>query len=229
MVGGGVGVEGAVDDGYVGYAVDDVVMDNGVNTVYKESALRTGHAAVVAVAVGGEADGLPFATVGAVDAFGMGYAALVGDDGTDGHFVLQVVGTADNAFVKYAHGVVGGYLFGDAVDGAAAAVKGAHVDRIDGVAGVGFLEFLDVVAVPGCGRLSVDYSRETGLEDEVVDEGVVAVGAGVLLVIFPLGGEVGAVVLAGEGDGGFVVGAVEKGGVGAEGVDVAGTGAVVCP
>ena len=76
-----------------------------------------GQAAVEAVAVCGEGDCLPVALVGAPDHLGMADAAAVGDDGTDGDGCqLAQVDAAVNILMKDADGVVGGNLFGDAVE-----------------------------------------------------------------------------------------------------------------
>ena len=58
---------------------------------------------------------------------------------------------------------------------------------------------------------------------------MIAISAGVVLVVLILVGEVAAVVLAGEGDAGAVVRTVEDAGVRAEGVHVACTGVIVGP
>ena len=201
--------------------------------VLRHSGHDSGHAAAEAVAVGGEFHGVPLLAARlAPFQLRAGDAAAVGDDGADGdalhlarrHGVVQVA-------VQDADGVVGGDLLGDAVDGAAAAVEFAHVDAVERVARIGLLDEFDVGAVPfGGGHAVGTHGREAGLDDEVVDEGVVGVGAGVVVVVFALAAEVGAVVARGEGQGGHgaVVGA-EEGGVGGEAVNVLLSRAVVGP
>ena len=135
-----------------------------------------------------------------------------------------------DVLVEDTDGVVGGNLLGDAVDGTARAVELTHIHRIDSVARIGGGDSFEVGAVPSGRGLSVDHRGEAGLKDDVVDEGVVGVGAGVVGGIFGLRDEVAAIVLRGEGKGAHgVVVAVEEALVGAEGVDVLLSGSVVNP
>ena len=217
----GVGVQvGAVDSGHrhvIG--IDNALVDFGCGD---------GGGEFVAVAV--EGDGVPITAIDAVNAFGFGNAALVGDDCTHRYVAAaHGRGVAHDAFVQDAHGVVGGNLLGYAVDGTAAAVKIAHVDGVDGVSWIGGLQGVDIGTVPFSGGVAVDHGRETGLQNKVVDKRVVAIGAGILFVVFGLAGEIRAVVLAGERDGGLVILAVENACIRAERVDVAGTGGVISP
>lgn len=102
--------------------------------------------------------------------------------------------------MKNSDGVIGRDLFSDAVDGSAATIKGCYVDGVDGISGVGSFEGVDTQAVPFQRWVSVDDIRETGLYDYVVDEGVVRVGAGVVIVVRCLVWEVITAIGAGEGD-----------------------------
>ena len=127
-------------------------------------------------------------------------AALVGDKGAEGDFgQCAEVHLVVHGVVQDAHGVVGGNLLGDAVDGAAGAVVGAHVDAVERVAGIELLHSLDVGAVP-CGSRHVVHidGREAGLQDVVVHDQVVGIGAckiPIFLLVIPAA----AVVVGGEG------------------------------
>ena len=97
--------------------------------------------------------------------------------------------------VQDADGVVGRYLLGDTVYGASRAVERAHVNAVEGIAGIEFLHCLNVGAVPFSSRHAVfTHGREARLQDVVVDQEVVGIGARVSLAIFRLAGEVAAIV-----------------------------------
>lgn len=235
LVNGGVGVVAEVEgevaslscwhgfsDGFAGVAGGaDVVFHLGVGA--RELAGGGNSGDIVVVVIGSHVDFLPLSVGDTVHEFSTLDAVDIGDDGGNSSIVgvIGVAGVAMERLMEDADGVLGGNLLGDAVDGTAGAIEFTYVNTIDGVSWIGFLEFLDVGTVPGSGRHTVtSHGREAGLDDEVVDEGVVGVGACVLVVVLSLAGKVGTIVSRGEGDGGVAVGGIEDAMIGAEGVHV---------
>ena len=106
----------------------------------------------------------------------MGYAVAVGDNGADGDVVaVHVAGVAHHALVQNTHGIVGGYLFGDAVNGPSHSVECAHINAIDCIARIRLLQLLDVFEVPSLAGEAVHHVRIAGLDNQIVDNDVVAV------------------------------------------------------
>ena len=92
----------------------------GLKVIFHVSAILercSRNAAPPAVAVGGEGKLLPLSAVHTIHQHRLSNAALVGDDGTKGYSVqITQTDSAIYVFVEDADGVVGGNLFGDAVE-----------------------------------------------------------------------------------------------------------------
>ena len=87
----------------------------------------------------------------------LGNSTPVGDGSTDLHVFVRIgfISISCDGGMQYADGVIGRNLLGDAMDGTAATIESAHVDGVDGITGIGFLQLLNALSVPFFGGHSI--------------------------------------------------------------------------